>query len=47
MRHRPPERQWAICDRVPLNQVGLFSGKGGTGKGIIELMKNVAHVVVD
>jgi len=39
-----PTRQWAIRDRVPLNQVGLFSGEGGTGKSIIELMKNVAHV---
>src|SRR5262249_1687019 len=39
-----PERQWAIKDRVPLNQAGLFSGEGGTGKSIIELMKNVAHV---
>ena len=39
-----PERKWAIKDRVPLNQAGLFSGEGGTGKSIIELMKNVAHV---
>ena len=39
-----PERQWAIRDRVPLNQAGLFSGEGGTGKSIIELMKDVAHV---
>src|SRR5262245_61137275 len=39
-----PVRQWAIRDRVPLNQAGLFSGEGGTGKSIIELMKNVAHV---
>jgi RecA-family ATPase len=39
-----PVRKWAIRDRVPLNQVGLFSGEGGTGKSIIELMKNVAHV---
>ena len=39
-----PVRQWAIRDRVPLNQVGLFSGEGGTGKSIIELMKDVAHV---
>ena len=39
-----PERKWAIRDRVPLNQVGLFSGEGGTGKSIIEMMKNVAHV---
>jgi RecA-family ATPase len=39
-----PERKWAIRDRVPLNQAGLFSGEGGTGKSIIELTKNVAHV---
>jgi hypothetical protein len=39
-----PEREWAIKDRVPLKQAGLFSGEGGTGKSIIELMKNVAHV---
>ena len=39
-----PQRQWAILNRVPLNQAGLFSGEGGTGKSIIELMKNVAHV---
>jgi RecA-family ATPase len=39
-----PERKWAIRDRVPLNQAGLFSGEGGTGKSIIELMKNAAHV---
>jgi RecA-family ATPase len=43
--HAPiPERQWAIRDRVPLKQAGIFSGEGGTGKSIIELMKNVAHV---
>jgi RecA-family ATPase len=40
-----PERQWAIRDRVPLKQAGLFSGEGGTGKSIIELQKNVAHVM--
>jgi RecA-family ATPase len=39
-----PERKWAIKDRAPLNQAGLFSGEGGTGKSIIELMKNVAHI---
>jgi RecA-family ATPase len=39
-----PERKWAIRDRVPLKQAGLFSGEGGTGKSLIELMKNVAHV---
>jgi RecA-family ATPase len=40
-----PERRWAILNRVPLKQAGLFSGEGGTGKSIIELMKNVAHVL--
>src|SRR5262245_24526859 len=39
-----PERKWAIRDRVPLNQAGLFSGEGGAGKSIIELQKDVAHV---
>jgi RecA-family ATPase len=39
-----PEREWAIKDRVPLRQAGLFSGEGGTGKSILELMKDVAHV---
>jgi RecA-family ATPase len=39
-----PEREWAIRDRVPLKQVGLFSGEGGTGKSIIEMMKDVGHV---
>ena len=39
-----PERKWAILNRVPLNQAGLFSGEGGAGKSIIELTKNVAHV---
>jgi RecA-family ATPase len=39
-----PERKWAIRDRVPLNQAGLFSGEGGAGKSIIELTKDVAHV---
>jgi RecA-family ATPase len=43
--HEPiPEREWAIPDRVPLKQAGLFSGEGGTGKSIIELTKDVAHV---
>jgi RecA-family ATPase len=40
-----PKREWAIRDRVPLNQAGLCSGEGGTGKSIIELQKNVAHVM--
>ena len=44
--HEPvPQREWAIRDCVPLRQVGMFSGEGGTGKSIIELQKNVAHVI--
>jgi RecA-family ATPase len=39
-----PQRRWAIQNRVPGNQAGLFSGEGGTGKSLIELSKNVAHV---
>jgi len=39
-----PEREWVILDRVPVNQVGLFSGEGGAGKSIIEMTKDVAHV---
>lgn len=39
-----PERKWGILNRVPRKQAGLFSGEGGTGKSIIELMKDVAHV---
>ena len=31
-------------NRVPLNQAGLFSGEGGGGKSIVEMMKDVAHV---
>jgi RecA-family ATPase len=38
-----PVRSWAILDRTPLGEAGLFSGEGGTGKSIIELMKDVAH----
>jgi RecA-family ATPase len=39
-----PQREWAILNRVPLKQAGLFSGEGGTGKSIIELTRDVAHV---
>src|SRR5262245_31770351 len=43
--HMPiPEREWAIFNRVPLKQAGLFSGEGGVGKSLIEIMKDIAHV---
>ncbi len=34
-----PSRRWAIHNRVPANQAGLFSGEGGAGKSIIELLE--------
>lgn len=40
-----PARAWAVLNRIPARQAGLFSGEGGTGKSIIELHKNVAHVL--
>ena len=43
--HEPaPPRQWAIRDRVPRRQAGLFSGEGGAGKSILEMTQAVAHV---
>jgi RecA-family ATPase len=39
-----PQRDWVIFNRVPAEQFGIFSGEGGIGKSIIELMKDVAHV---
>ena len=39
-----PKRDWTIFNRVPARQVGLFTGEGGTGKSILEMMKDVAHV---
>jgi len=33
----PPEREWAVRDRVPLRNVTLLSGEGGVGKSILAL----------
>ena len=42
----PGERSSSAPSRKPrLKQVGLFSGEGGAGKSIIEMMKDVAHVM--
>jgi RecA-family ATPase len=41
----PPPLEWAIPVCVPREQVGLYSGVGGTGKTTNELLKNVAHVL--
>ena len=41
----PPPIEWSITNLVPREQVGLFSGVGGTGKTTCELLKDVAHVI--
>jgi RecA-family ATPase len=41
----PAPIEWSITNLVPREQVGLFSGVGGTGKTTTELLKDVAHVV--
>jgi RecA-family ATPase len=42
---REPERRWTVRDRIPAGQAGIFSGEGGTGKSLIELHRDVAHVM--
>jgi RecA-family ATPase len=39
----PPEREWAVPDRIPLRQVALFSGEGAAGKSTILLHECAAH----
>jgi RecA-family ATPase len=41
----PPPLEWSITNLVPREQVGLFSGVGGTGKTTCELLKDAAHVI--
>src|SRR5262249_20047938 len=41
----PPERPWAVRDRIPLRQPTLFSGEGAIGKSLVELHLCVAHVL--
>src|SRR5262249_49622616 len=40
-----PEREWAVPNRIPLRQVGLFSGEGGAGKSYVTLHLCVAHAL--
>ena len=40
-----PPRKWAVRDRVPVDQVTLFSGEGGSGKSIVELQLCCAHAL--
>jgi RecA-family ATPase len=37
-----PERQWLVQDLIPMRQVTLFSGDGGTGKSLLALQLGVA-----
>ena len=39
----PPEREWAVPDRIPRRQVALFSGEGAAGKSTILLHECAAH----
>ena len=40
-----PEQQWAVPDRIPLEQTALFSGEGGYGKSTILEHLCAAHAL--
>jgi RecA-family ATPase/DNA polymerase I-like protein with 3'-5' exonuclease and polymerase domains len=40
-----PEQEWAVPDRYPRRQTGLFSGEGGEGKSSVVLHLCAAHAV--
>ena len=42
---RPPLRQWALHERIPLMQAALFSGEGGGGKSNSWLQECYAHTI--
>jgi RecA-family ATPase len=42
---KPPNREWAVQDRVPLMNVTLLSGEGGVGKSILALHCGAATVL--
>jgi RecA-family ATPase len=41
----PPQREWAVPDRFPLRNVGLFSGEGAIGKSILLMQLGTAHIL--
>ena len=43
--HPTPERLWAVTDHIPLKQVYLHTGNGGTGKSLAELQRSASHVL--
>jgi RecA-family ATPase len=40
-----PEQAWTVFNRIPRQQVALFSGEGSAGKSTIELHRSAAHVL--
>jgi RecA-family ATPase len=40
-----PDRQWAVFNRIPMNNVTLFSGEGSIGKSITSLQLATAMVL--
>lgn len=40
-----PPREWAVRERIPLQQPTLLSGEGDVGKTIVELQLCVSHVL--
>jgi hypothetical protein len=42
---KPPMRQWALHERIPLMQTALFSGEGGGGKSNSWLQECYAHTI--
>jgi RecA-family ATPase len=42
---KPPMRQWALHERIPLMQAALFSGEGGGGKSNSWLQECYAHAI--
>jgi RecA-family ATPase len=41
----PPPRAWAVPERFPLRNVGLFSGEGAVGKSILLMQLGAAHAL--
>jgi RecA-family ATPase len=41
----PPAREWAVPERFPLRNVGLFSGEGAVGKSMLLMQLGVAHAL--
>jgi RecA-family ATPase len=39
------EREWAVPECIPLRNVTLLSGEGGTGKSLLALQLSAAHVL--